>query len=122
MICEYKWRVDKSTIGYPPNLTIERLKTQIHAALALVVHTLDVSPMMLEQLDWDPRNWKLPLDEGNLMEILPQVKGLNIHKSSAPPYQRKTRAELFLMGETFLDKLFCAEDGCQTRDYRYILP
>ncbi len=85
---------------------MERLKTQIHAALALVVHTMNVSPVTLKELNWDARKWKLPLDPGTSTDILPQIKELKIRKSCTPSYQWKTQAELFSMGETSLDKMF----------------
>lgn len=106
MLCDYKWRADKMKIDCPPDFTIQRLKTQIHAALALVVRKIPVPPATLEQLNWDPRRWKLPMDPRTSSSILPHIEGMNIHKSSAPSYQRATQTELFEMGETTLDRKF----------------
>ena len=58
-----------------------------------------------KELNWNVKNWKFPMPE-SCKQILPQVSGLDIEKSSAPSYQRKTQRELFEMGETSLDQKF----------------
>ena len=105
-LCDYKWQADKIGITCSPDFTLKRFKIQIHAVLELVLQRMDLSPATLEQLDWDVKKWKIPIDDSTPKNILPQVAGLSIHKSSALPYKRQTQAQLFRMGETALDRKF----------------
>ena len=106
MLCNYKWRADKQKIASAPDFTIGRLKIQIQAVLSWVVQKVDPSQKLFEHLDWDARKWKFPMANTTLDRILPQAVGLNIRRSSAPSYERKSQRELFEMGETSLDQKF----------------
>ncbi len=107
MLCDYKWLVDKKKHLCSPNFTLGRLKTQIHAVLALIMHNKDLSVVKPEQHDWDARRWKVPTDRSACRGILPaHITGFDIRKVSAPPYIRKSQAELFKIGETALDLKF----------------
>ena len=106
MLCNYKWQADNQRMDSAPDFTIGRLKIQIHAALLLVIQKLDPSAGAFGNLDCDARNWKLPMEHSTFEQILPHITGLNIQKSSAPPYERKSLRELFKMGETLLDQKF----------------
>ena len=107
-ICNYKWRADKNKFACYPNFTVERLRVQIDAVLRLVVEKINLPPATSksDQLDLDAREWKLPLADSTFQSLLPQVKGIKISKSSAPPYKRKHQSELFKLGETALDRNF----------------
>lgn len=106
MLCNYKWQADKKKTLCSPDFTIERLKIQLHAALALVIKRMDLSPATKKQLDWDARKWKLPMPKSTSESILPHVAGIDIQRSSSLPYKRMTQTELFKMGETVLDQKF----------------
>ena len=106
MLCNYKWHADNKGMDSAPDFTIRRLKLQIHAALLLVSQKLDSSAMAFAHLDCDARNWKLPMENSTFERILPHVARLNIQKSPAPSYERKSLRELFKMGETSLDQKF----------------
>ena len=105
MLCDYKWHADKTKIPSAPDFTIGRLKIQLHAVLSLVMQRVDPSLKADKELNWNVKNWKFPMPE-SCKQILPQVSGLDIEKSSAPSYQRKTQRELFEMGETIRDRMF----------------
>ena len=106
MLCDYKWKADRNNVPTSTNFTVKRLQIQIHAVLSLVADKLDLLPATLEQLDWDATKWRSPMSKSPSISILPHVPGMNIHNSSALPYQRKSHSELFVLGETHLDKKF----------------
>ena len=103
MLCNYKWQADQKKIAHSPDFTIGRLKTQIHAVLAWV-QNWDLSLMVFQDFDWEPKNWKFPMADST--SILPHITGLNIHKSSAISFQQKSPSELCTLGETALDQKF----------------
>ena len=104
MLCNYKWQADRKKVDSFPDFTIGRLKTQIHTVLTWAVQILDPSLIVFSHLDWEPKNWKFPLTDSTT--ILPHMTGLNIRKSSAISFQRKSLSELFTQGETSLDQKF----------------
>lgn len=107
MLCDYKWQADKKKHRCSPNFSLTRLKIQIHAVLALIIHNNDVSLKKSEQPEWDARRWKVPTDKSSCKSILPaHLAGMNIQKISAPAYKRKSQPDLFKMGETVLDLKF----------------
>lgn len=106
LLCDYKWQLDRKNVDCSPDFTLGRLKIQIRAALALVIDKLDIPPVTLEKLAWDPTKWTFPMPENFSRNILPHVDGMKIQRSSAPSYRRKTQKELFKMGETTLDLKF----------------
>ncbi len=104
MLCNYKSQADARQTLCSPDFTIERLVIQIRAALELVIEAMDLSPAMLELLDWDVGRWKFPMVDATAKSILPQITELNIQKISALTYKRQTQAQLFKTGETALDR------------------
>lgn len=50
MLCNYKWQADKKKTLCSPDFTIERLKIQLHAALALVIKRMDYLPRQKSSL------------------------------------------------------------------------
>ena len=103
MLCNYKWQADRKKITSAPDFTIGRLKVQIHAALAWVIQKLDPSLSVFDH-SCQPKSWRFPMADST--NILPSIPALNIHKSSAMLYQRKSLSELFTLGETELDQKF----------------
>lgn len=106
LLCDYKWQADAIGLHCSPDFTLDRLKSQIHATLALMVAQLDILPTTLEKLAWDPAEWELPMPENFSRNILLRFNGISVEKSSAPFYQQKTQTELFKLGETTLDRKF----------------
>ncbi len=105
MICDYKWHADKTKIPSAPDFTIGRLKIQIHAVLSLVMERMDSSLQSDKDLSWNPKSWKFPMPH-SCKRILPHVSGLNIQRSPALSYERKSQRELFETGETIRDRMF----------------
>ena len=85
---------------------VGRRKFHIPDVLAVLawVQNWDLSLMVFQDFDWEPKNWKFPMADST--SILPHITGLNIHKSPAISFQQKSPSELCTLGETALDQKF----------------